>query len=184
MSIPERLVDEIKKGCNSIIEKEAISNKEKLAVKEIELHEIQQKLFTLEEKWIGNEITRDTYDRWYSIYNNTVTDLKGAIHRLSADVGGVFKILKRNLNLLSNLPMVYNACNTLQKREFVNMVFDSNLYYQDGIYRTPTMMRMFTHNALTMKQKGYLIYEKKRDDSSIIPPSGVAGNRTRVQTSN
>jgi hypothetical protein len=55
------------------------------------------------------------------------------------------------------------------------MVFDKNLYYEKGVYRTPTMPSIFSHNQLLMKDKGYLIYEKKRDDFSIIPSSGVAG---------
>ena len=69
---------------------------------------------------------------------------------------------------------IYNKANTLQKREFVNMVFNSNLYYQDGIYRTSTMMDIFANNYLDMKEKGYLVY-KKKDDSSIIPFSGLRG---------
>lgn len=66
----------------------------------------------------------------------------------------------------------------MHKRQFVSMVFDNNLYYQDGIYRTPTMMDMLAHNSLLMKEKGYLIYEKKRDDLAIIPSSGERGIRT------
>ena len=77
---------------------------------------------------------------------------------------------------------MYSKADIMQKREFVNLVFDSNLYYQQGIYRTPTMLNIFSHNSLKMKEKGYLIYEKKRDDSSIIPSSGAAGSRTLVQT--
>lgn len=56
---------------------------------------------------------------------------------------------------------VYTQADTMQKRELVSMVFDNNLYCQEGIYRTPTMMDMFTHNSLLMSEKGYLIYEKK-----------------------
>jgi site-specific DNA recombinase len=56
---------------------------------------------------------------------------------------------------------VYTSADTIKKREFVSMVFDNNLYYQDGIYRIPTMMDMLAHNSLLMKEKGYLIYEKK-----------------------
>lgn len=53
------------------------------------------------------------------------------------------------------------------------MVFDGNLYYEQGIYRTPTMMEIFSHNASKMEEKGYLIYQKKRDSLSITPQSGV-----------
>jgi len=74
--------------------------------------------------------------------------------------------------------------NIIQKREFVKLVFDSNLYYQDGIYRTPTMIDSLYHNRLIMKEKGLLVCNKKRDDFSIIPSSGVGESRTPVQTSN
>jgi len=66
----------------------------------------------------------------------------------------------------------------MQKRDFINRVFDNNLYYQDGIYRTPTMLRIFTHNALKMKEKGYLIYEKKEGLLDEAPLSGERGIRT------
>ena len=96
----------------------------------------------------------------------------------------VFTILQKNLDLLVDLKSLYNRATITQKREFVKMVFDSNLYYQDGIYRTPAMIDLLPRNHLLMKEKGLLLYNKKRDDFSIIPSSGVAGNRTRVQTSN
>jgi hypothetical protein len=47
------------------------------------------------------------------------------------------------------------------------MVFDGNLYYQEGIYRTPTMMEM------PVKWISYI--SKKRDNISVIPHSGVSG---------
>ncbi len=48
---------------------------------------------------------------------------------------------------------IYTVSDTLQKREFVNRVFDSNLYYKNGIYRTPTMLGLLSHNHLKMKEK-------------------------------
>lgn len=184
MSLPERSVKDIRDGCNISLEAEVKSNKKKALEKKHELEEIEQKLFMLEEKWINNEITRETYDRWYSTYNFSTLSLKSAIERLNENVGEVFEILQKNLDLLTDMSHVYNNANTLKKREFVNMVFDTNLYYENGIYRTPTMMKVFSGNSLVMKDKRVLIYEKKRDDLTIIPSSGIAGNRTRVQTSN
>ena len=73
---------------------------------------------------------------------------------------------------------VYSTSDTLQKREFVNMVFDSNLYYENGIYRTPTMLGLVSHNHLKMKEKGLLIYEKKEGLLDEDPLSGERGIRT------
>ncbi|MDD2822444.1 MAG: hypothetical protein PHW29_14465, partial [Flavobacterium sp.] len=184
MSISDKMLNDIKNGCTVAVAKEVKSNSEKLIQKKEELADVEAKLYTLEEKWISNEISRETYNRWYANYNYSSLNLKGAIERLSTNVGDVYKILQKNMDLLTNIPYVYNKSSTLQKREFISMVFDTNLYYEQGVYRTPTMLSIFSRNHLLMKDKQCLIYEKKRDDLLIIPSSGVAGNRTRVQTSN
>ena len=131
-----------------------------------------------------NEISKDTYDRWHSTYSSTILSCKSALERLAKTENHAYTILQKNLDMLGNIKEIYIQANIIQKREFVKLVFDSNLYYQDGIYRTPTMIDSLSHNHLIMKEKGLLVCNKKRDDFSIIPSSGVAENRTRVQTSN
>jgi site-specific DNA recombinase len=126
-------------------------------------------LFSVEEKWIKNEINRDTYDRWYSNYNSEIISLNSAVERLGKDHNQAFSILRKNLDLLSDMRYVYSTANTLQKREFVSLVFDNNLYYENGMYRTPTMMEVLAHNSLLMKEKGYLDYKKKEGFLDEIP---------------
>lgn len=76
------------------------------------------------------------------------------------------------LFFFTHVSNIYTKSDTLQKRGFVNMVFDGNLYYQEGIYRTPTMLELLSHNASKREEKGCLIYQKKRDNISVIPHSG------------
>ena len=184
MSLPQNIISDIKKSSVTKIEENLKSNKLVINQKKILLDAAQEKMFSVEEKWIKNEISKDTYDRWYTTYNTEVTSCKDSITRLSHVDKHAFTILQKNLDLLVDLKSIYNRATITQKREFVKLVFDSNLYYQDGIYRTPTMIDLLSRNHLLMKEKGLLLYNKKRDDFSIIPSSGVAGNRTRVQTSN
>jgi site-specific DNA recombinase len=77
---------------------------------------------------------------------------------------------------LVNQSHVFHFDDTLQKREFVNQVFDNNLYYENGIYRTPTMLNIFSHNHLKMKEKGYLIYKKIGGFREEIPLSEPTGS--------
>ena len=56
--------------------------------------------------------------------------------------------LRKESESTNDMKFVYSKANTLQKREFVNIVFNSNLYYEKGIYRTPTMMDLFSINHL------------------------------------
>ena len=178
MSLPDTWVDKIRSGSKEAIEREMKANKLKASEKKRSLKITEERLKSVEEKWINNEITRDTYDRWYANYTHEILNLKGAIERLSMDQSVVFEILDRNLGALTNVGHIYSVSNTLQKREFVNLVFDNNLYYKDGIYRTPTMMKVFSHNTLIMREKGLLYYEKKEGFSEKIPLSSPGGNRT------
>lgn len=154
MSLPEGKLKEIRSSCKSAIHIEMEGNKKKIKEKRQQLENEQEKLFSLEEKWIKNEINRDTYDRWYATYNYNIINLKGSVECLNRDDNKAFDILNKHLNLLTDMRYVYTQANTLQKREFVSMVFDNNLYYEEGIYRTPIMMDIFTHNSWEMKEKG------------------------------
>lgn len=175
MSLPKAMINGIRETCKASLETEMKSNRLKAVEKKKQLDEAQEKLFSLEEKWINNEITRDTYERWHSTFNYNVLNLKGAVERLGQDQGRAFLILEKNLSLLSDMRYIYSQADTLQKREFISKVFDNNLYYKEGIFRTPTLLQIFTHNALEMKRKGYLIYEKREEFPSEIPPSGERG---------
>lgn len=52
------------------------------------------------------------------------------------------------------------------------MVFDSNLYYKNNVYRTPTMIDILSHNHQKMKDLNLLILEKKEGLRNEIPHSG------------
>ncbi len=178
MSLPGKTIKQIKMDSTAAIETEMKENKKKMLEKKAELEKATERLYSLEEKWIKNEISRETYNRWHSNYNDHMINLRGAVERLEEKPCKAFNILSKHLGLLSDMRYVYTQSDTLDKREFVNLVFDNNLYYQDGIYRTPTMMRIFTSNALKMKEKGYLVYEKKEGFSDKTPSSGERGIRT------
>lgn len=178
MSIPEKILSEIRSSAYHSIEENIKASKEKMIEKRHMLEEAQEKMFSVEEKWIKNEISKDTYDRWYSTYSSTILSCKSALERLAKTENHAYTILQKNLDMLGNIKEIYIQANIIQKREFVKLVFDSNLYYQDGIYRTPTMIDSLYHNRLIMKEKGLLVCNKKRDDFSIIPSSGVGESRT------
>ncbi|WP_257667886.1 hypothetical protein [Parapedobacter tibetensis] len=62
----------------SSLDLEMESNRKKVIEKRSQLQEVEEKLFSVEEKWIKNEINKDTKDRWYSIYSNEILNLKGS----------------------------------------------------------------------------------------------------------
>jgi site-specific DNA recombinase len=176
MSLSERQVVIIRDGAEAAIEQEMSTNNRLIAAKKIELEKMEEKLFAVEEKWIGDQIGRDTYDRWVGNYNHEINAIKAAMSRLGRDLSAAFGILKKHLDKLTDIRYFYENSDTLQKREFLQVGFDSNLYYRDGVYRTPTMMAALAYNSLEMREKNLLIYEKSGDNFTIIPAGGAGGN--------
>jgi hypothetical protein len=94
----------------------------------------------------------------------------------------VNEALLNNLDTLTDLRFLYNKCNTLQKQQLVNAVFDQNLFYYECIYRTPTLLPVFQHNLLILKEKRLLEMDEIKKNGTRVPSGGGGGNRTRVQT--
>jgi len=90
-------------------------------------------------------------------------------------------IMESNLSLATDIRGFYEHADILTKQEFIKVGFDSNLYYENGVYRTPTMLSCLHYKYLKMRIKTLFIM-KKRDFLSEIPSGGAGGIRTLVQT--
>lgn len=138
------------------------NNQSLLAEKEIELKQEDPKLLSIKGKWITNKINQDTYQRWYNIIINKRAVLTSSINRLNQNRNKAYQELYKNIELLSDLKYVYTKAYTTEKQELIRLGFDNNLYYKNGIYRTPTMIDELAYNHLLMKEKRLLIYERER----------------------
>lgn len=167
MSLPENIIRAIKDESDTAVNLRIKNNKSLLAEKQRELACEEKKLLSIEEKWITNTINHETYQKWYNIITNNMLSLNAAIGRLNQNQDKVYTKLYENLERLTNLGYIYRHAETLDKQELVRLGFDNNLYYQNGLYRTPTMIEELSHNYLIMKEKGLLIYEKKRGNCKI-----------------
>lgn len=151
MSLSDRQVNAIRNTAKDSIEKELSANKQLIKEKKTQLENFQEKLLAVEEKWIHNQISRDTYDRWSSNYNTEIFSLQSAIGRLDKNHSPAYLILEKHLQSLTDIKYIYNQADSLQKREFIDLGFDSNLYYENGVYRTPSMLEIFSHKHLKMR---------------------------------
>jgi len=124
-------------------------------------------------------MNQETYQKWFDIINNNKMLLSAAISRLGQDQDRVYKQLHKNLDLLTDLKYVYTIADTSEKQEIIRLGFDNNLYYENGIYRTPTMIEELSHNSNKMRELWLLDYTKKRESIATPPLSGLDGTRTR-----
>ena len=183
MSLPKSMVADIRNSSEKQLEARCRDSKIILQEKKKALAEEDFKLNSIEEKWIHNQIQHETYDRWMKEISRTRINLRAQIEQLSQDQGAIYAKYYRVLETLTDMKFLFNKCSLSDAQEFLRKVFDENLYYSEGIFRTPTMIEPFAHNSLQMKEEGVLILEKKGDSFSRIPSGGVEGSRTPVQTS-
>lgn len=181
MSLPSRIISNLLSKSEEEFDKKFKSDKMLLTAKKRELAEEENKLLSIEEKWVTNKITHDTYERWYRIITGNKISIKALIEQLSADKDVVFNLVKRNIEKLQDIGYFYKNCNTIEKQQLLKIEFDTNLYYQNGMYRTPTMLDCLSHNSQIMRKKGLLDYQKKRGKLNVLPSGGAAGSRTLVR---
>ncbi|BAU54103.1 hypothetical protein [Mucilaginibacter gotjawali] len=133
-----------------------------LKEKKAQLDNLQEKLFAVEVKWIHDQISKDTYDRWCGNYNGEINSLNAEILRLGKQETHLFNLLDRNLSLATDIRAMFEKADTVAKQEFVKLGFDNNLYYEEGyLSNPPTMLGILSRNHLKMRKKGLLAFEKK-----------------------
>lgn len=72
-----------------------------------ELEIVREKLFSVEEKWIKNEIGKKTFGRWYNSYIDEAFTLQAAVERLTNGQNSAYAILEKNLDRLTVIRHLY-----------------------------------------------------------------------------
>jgi site-specific DNA recombinase len=182
LSLPERIITAIEQQSHQLLEERLGDNKKQLQRLKFDLEKVEQQLHSIEEKWVNNQFSFDAYQKWNSSLTQEKSLLGAKIESLSKDENRIFYLLKQNLIKLTDMNANYKTLDTLGKQEMIRTVFDSKLYYQEKVYRTPFIMPIFTHNLLILKQKQLLLIDKKGDFENKISLGGAEESRTPVQT--
>lgn len=125
-----------------------------------EIKTITARIQRVEEKYLLEPVSDNTYK---SVITNLRADLSRyqvELTQLNTNQQAYWDRLGAVLPKLSNLREVFAEMDLVKKQQFINLVFDKNLFYRDGTYRTPKLHELFAPNELVLKEKGLLIIEK------------------------
>jgi len=159
MSVSSSSIKELRFIYHDSLEKEFVTNKKLIILKNEKLEIARENLAAVEEKWIGDHITRETYDRFSLKYRSEIFSLDADLEDLTMNPNQVYDRLNNYLDMITDVKAVFNQLNISQKHNFIRMVFDNNLYYKDNTYHTLTMMSLFSHNLSEMKKRKMLFCE-------------------------
>lgn len=176
LSLPSNMVAAINNWAEATMEARLKENSKLIDAKRRDLHNLEKQIMSLEEKYIADRIHHDTYYRWHTEFTQKKVDIKYQMDKLSADQNESFLLMRAELPKLTDMKAVWEMAGTLQKQSMIKQVFDSQLYYREGVYRTPYIMSIFNRNTLILKEKSLLIYEGKPQNQQAIPSSGAGGS--------
>jgi site-specific DNA recombinase len=175
MSLPHRIIYSVRERSEQMLEERLKENSRLISIKASELKKVEADLQSMEEKYIGNRIEFDTYQRWYTQFSTQRIQLQSQLQHLRKDENETWFLIETELEKLTDLNYIYGAATTIQKQQLIRIGFDSRLYYRQGIYRTPYIMPVLSHNELILKEKNLLLLDKKNGNSMEFPLGGAHG---------
>ncbi len=173
LSLPIHLITAIENKSDTLLKERMKTSVATLAVKRKELEAVEVKMKSVEEKFILNQLNFESYNDWHRRLQHQRIDLYSSIEQLDKNENRLYFLLQKNLSRLSDLQHIYNSGSTVQKQELIRQVFDSGLYYKNKSYRTPSMMRIFSHNLLTLSQQSLLFIDEPERKSGEVEATGV-----------
>lgn len=185
LSFPKIMIDYLQ---NKIIEglNTALADKNKeLDATRMHLKNITQKIESLEEKYLNDDIEKETYFNWKKKLQQQRFEYIETISNLQLPIGQVWQRYNKMLNQLSDLNLIFQNAPIQGKHAFISTVFDNKLYYQDGTYRTPYLLPLFQAKALILKEKKLLIYEQPSNfsvNSPLVAPPPPLSNTLEALT--
>ena len=144
-----------------------------------EYSELKTKLDKLEKKYIEEDLDKETYKKWHSIYTEELNK-KGVLLSDLKRTESESAMLISTIDYFTDLNYLYKKAAVEEKQQFLKGVFPASLITLEKGYRTAFITSMFAPNA--NKLEG-LIQIKSGDNAttfSNIPTLG--GSWNPVQT--
>lgn len=100
------------------------------------MQEIRQKLTSMEDKFITDQIERDTYKRMKTHYQQEIWKLQEKKNDIESMDSAFIQYTKWGFSLLINLPEYYNNASLEIKQKIIGSIFPEKLVFSEGTYRT------------------------------------------------
>ena len=159
---PEQL-QSLQKEALNLIKANLKVNEAELSQKNRELSQLEAKIDSIEEKYISNDMDDTTYRKWKARYESERFNLLAVIDELNKPIANTWSRYSKHLTRLNDIANIYNSGDMNSKKSFINLVFDNQLSYKKGVYRTLFLNPLFQSKASLVKEKGLLFLEQPLD---------------------
>jgi site-specific DNA recombinase len=176
LSLPSHHIEYLVERSRVEMKEQLQERSDRLKTKRVELGKQLKLKESLDEKFFMEQVSPETYKKWDSTYSHSIYQLKEEISNLEGDNNKAWELFESELPKLNDMKFLFQNATLLQKQLFIRLVFDSQLSYYDGSYRTPKILPIFVLNTLAMKEKSLLIIDEKAGISGDILTCGPDEN--------
>ena len=169
LSLSEKVVKAIKASAHKKLEIQLRDNKQQLKRVSLEYEALNEKLSSLEEKYISNSISQSTYEKWYPVYTADVNRKSVVMAELKREDGQSIELYNHITPYLTDLQMIFNKADIPDKHSFLKGIFWGGFTKEKIGGRTGLLNPMFEANSLKI---GHLLRVEKMgkpENSSGFP---------------
>jgi len=178
LSLDEKHVKALVIDAEMKLDKEFEGKSIKIKKLKSDSEQIKGKLDSLEEKYIANKVSQDTYDKWFPVYSRELNTKNIEIAELEKDSSEELNHFKQLLPAFTSLNSIYYLGGVDDKQSFLKGIFWGGFTKEKVGGRTKLLNPMFEHNLDEIKHLLRVETIKKPEQNSGFPFSTPSRTRT------
>lgn len=179
LSLQQKYIDSLIKESDEQMQIALEENNSKKKSISSELEKCTEKLNSLEEKYISNKLSEETYNKWFPQFSKEVFLKRAELADLNKNIGKEWERYKRLLPYLTDLFELYSKAGVDQKQTLLKGIFWGGFIKEKTGIRTKILNPMFDANLLELNNLLTVETTKKPDKISGFPFCTRSETRTR-----
>lgn len=160
LSLPDQHLEYLRTITEAQMKQSLADAEVMLATKKLEYRDLALKQEALQEQFLNRDWSAADFHKWNTRLTAQKNILTREISELSHPLDRIWEAYRESIYRLGDMKSLFNSAFLTQKQAFIKILFDNQLYYQDGGYRTHFLIDIFKPKAASLHEKGLLIIEQ------------------------
>ncbi len=143
LRLPSQLTRAIENASFQLFEGKLKAQRQLLKLKTSDYNATLNKLRSVEEKFINDQMSYETYSHWHSDLSNHSNALKQEIDKLSSNQHTLFDRFSKQIRRLGSVLDLYRRAGLTQKHQIVKLLFNNCLTYQQKRFHISYVLPLF-----------------------------------------
>lgn len=180
LSFDETAIDGLRKRLLASLKQHLTTRDGRIAQLQVELASEQKKIEVAERKYLLRpNMSESTYNSVMAELRTRQASIYDQLAELSTGEDDLLDKLNEVLGNLSNVKVNFEKLGLEKKQQFIKLVFNNSLLFENSTYKTPSIFGIFSPNLLELKEKGLLEIVAPVMNLGITPAS--TGDRSNLE---